>query len=235
MKIFAGSNLAASAGFAMLALVATPVHASISFDLNAANISNTGPYATVTVNRTDATHATITFQSLSNGGNVYNFGGQGAVAVNVNATGWTIGSFTQTNTGVGFTPGPLSDAGAGNENGFGIFNQTVDSFDGYTHSSTNISFVLTNTGGTWANDAAVLIQNNPINQAVAAAHIFVCADVIAGAGIGCDASGTASVTGYAAGSGGSSPPTEIPEPNSASIALLALGLLGAGFWTRRKS
>ena len=29
--------------------------------------------------------------------------------------------------------------------------------------------------------------------------------------------------------------TSIPEPNSAGLALLALGLLGAGFWSRRKA
>jgi len=28
---------------------------------------------------------------------------------------------------------------------------------------------------------------------------------------------------------------QIPEPNSSALALLALGLLGGGFWTRRKS
>ncbi len=241
MKNFTRSNLVASASLAVLALAGMPAQADlISFNLTTANTGvfppYAGPYATVSINQTDATHATITFASLSSGSSVYNFGGSGAVAVNVNATTWTIGSFTATNSGInGFDPGPLSSGGAANENGFGSFNQTVDSFDGYTHSSTNISFVLTNTSGTWANAAAVLTPNNVTNNAVAAAHVFVCTDVISGAGIGCDQNAGALTTGYAAGSGGSSPPTDIPEPNSASIALLALGLLGAGFWARRKS
>ena len=38
-------------------------------------------------------------------------------------------------TVAGFTPGPWSNGGVANEDGWGSFNQTVDSFDGYTHSS----------------------------------------------------------------------------------------------------
>jgi len=72
------------------------------------------------------------------------------------------------------------------------------------------------------------------NSALAAAHILVC-DGTLSATSGCDASGSARVTGYAAGSGGPIPPTDVPEPNSSSLALLALGLLGAGFWPRRKA
>jgi PEP-CTERM motif. len=240
MKTFARSNLAAGLSLAALALAWTPVHADvISFDLTTANAAvfppYAGPYATVTINLTSGTSATITFDSLSSGGNIYDFGGNGAVAVNVNASSWTLGTLTATNTGTGFTPGPLSDGGSNNENGFGNFNQTIDSFDGYSHSSTEISFVLTNTsGGTWADAAAVLIANDATHDAVAAAHIFVCAGTLT-ATTGCDASATALVTGYAAGSGGTTPPTEIPEPDSSSLALLALGLLGAGFWPRRKA
>jgi hypothetical protein len=126
---------------------------AINFDLGTGNSAISGfpgPYVHVVVDRTDATHAAIQFFSLTNSGtNAYLMGGAGAVAVNVNAASWTVGSFTALNGGTGFTPGPLSDGGAGNEDGFGSFNQTINSFDGFTHSSTFVRFTLTNTSGTW--------------------------------------------------------------------------------------
>src|SRR5436190_7485352 len=131
----------------------------ISFNLgfgNAALSGFTGPYAHVVINLTDATHATITFTSLTNSGNIYLLGDGGSVAVNVNATSWGLGSLSAANAGTGFTPGPLSNNGAGNEDGLGSFNQTITSFDGFTHSSDTISFVLTDTSGTWAGAASVL-------------------------------------------------------------------------------
>jgi hypothetical protein len=239
MKTFARSNLAAGLSLAALAVAWTPAHADIiSFDLTTANAAIFPPYAgdyvKVTINLTSSTQATITFDSLSNGGKIYDLGANGAVAVNVNATSWTLGSITGTNSGTGFTPGPYSNGGAANENGFGSFNQTIDSFDSYTHSATEISFNLTNTSGTWADAAHVLIANDATHNALAAAHILVCTGTLS-ATSGCDASGSALATGYAAGSGGRIPPTEIPEPDSSSLALLALGLLGAGFWPRRKA
>ena len=53
---------------------------------------------------TDPTHATITFQSLTNNGNIYLFGGRGAVAVNVNTTGVVSTSTVATgsNSGMNF-------------------------------------------------------------------------------------------------------------------------------------
>jgi hypothetical protein len=175
---------------------------TVSFNLTTGNSAISGfpgPYATVTVNRTDSTHATITFDSLTGsggscpaGGCTYLFGDGGSVAVNVNATSWTLGTITGSNSGTGFTPGPWSDAGAGNEDGFGSFNQTIDSFDGYTHSSTQISFTLTDTSGTWATAASVLTGNQ--EGLDAAAHIFVCS----GTGAACNASTeVALATGFA--------------------------------------
>src|SRR6266403_273280 len=92
-----------------------------------------GPYATVDVHLVDSTHATVSFSSMTNGGNIYLFGAVNAVAVNVNATTWTIGSFTATNAGTGYTPGPVSSGGPGNVDGFGVLNQTVNSTDGNSH------------------------------------------------------------------------------------------------------
>jgi hypothetical protein len=197
----------------------------INFDLGTGNTAingYTGPYASVQVDLTSSTMATITFTSLTNSGNIYLMGGAGAAAVNVNASTWTIGTFSATNSGTGFTPGQLSDGGAGNEDGFGSFNQTITSFDGYTHSSDIISFILTNTSSTWADANAVLTANS--NGALGAAHIFVTSDPA-------NARNGALATGYAAGNGGGGPPITIPEPRS--LLLLATGLLMLGVASRR--
>jgi hypothetical protein len=193
-----------------------------SFELDIGNTAISGytePYASVEVNRTDSTHATITFNSLTNSGNLYLLGDGGSVAVNVNATSWTIGNFTGSNSGTGFTPGPYSDGGAGNEDGFGSFNQTVNSFDGFTHSSDSIEFVLTNTSGTWADAPSVLMFNS--ENHLAAAHIFVTSNPA-------DAANGAIVTGFASGS----TPPPIPEP--ATMLLLGSGLIGLAGYGRKK-
>jgi VPDSG-CTERM motif len=187
-----------------------------SFDLFSGNpgISGfPGPYAHVVVDRTSQTTATITFTSLTNGGNIYLMGGQGAVAVNVVGSGFASPAATASNSGTGFTPGSVTFAGAGNEDGFGSFNVTYDSFDGYTHSSDTISFTLTSTSGGWADAAHVLFAN--ANNQLAAAHIFVAASPA-------DASAGALATGYAAGNGSS-----VPD-GGATVMLLgaALGALG---------
>ncbi len=131
----------------------------------------TGPYGTVAVNRTNSTHATITFTSLTANGNIYLFGGGSSVGVNVNATSWTLGTITGSNSGTGFTPGIYSNGGSGNVDGFGVLNQTINSFDGYKHSSSTISFTLTNTSGSWSSAGEVLKAN--AKGHFAAAHIFV--------------------------------------------------------------
>lgn len=201
---------------AAIAFLAQPAGATIMFDIGVGNTSISGyagPYATVSVTRTDATHATIVFDSNVVAGNIYLFGDGGSVAVNLNASSWSIGSFVATNAGTGFTPGALSDGGGGNEDGFGNFNQTVNSFDGYTHSSDHISFVVTNTGGTWSGDTDVLADNG--DGHTAAAHIFVTTSPA-------NASNGALATGYA--SDGTAPP--IPEPGS--LLLLGMGLASTG-------
>jgi len=94
------------------------------------------------------------------------------VAVNVNATSFTLSGLTGTSPGASFSSvvADLSDGGAGTEDGFGSFNQTINNFDGFTHSWATITFTLTNTSGTWASASNVLTTG--IN---AAAHTFVTA------------------------------------------------------------
>src|SRR5437899_4174393 len=85
---------------------------SITYDLttgNSAISGYAGPYGSVTVNRTDSSHATITFVSSTVAGNINLFGDGQSVDVNVNATSWTITGITGSNAGTGFSPGPYSD------------------------------------------------------------------------------------------------------------------------------
>jgi hypothetical protein len=186
---------------------------SLTFDLGTGNSAISGflgPYAHVAVNRTDTTHATVTFTSLTNSGNIYLLGDGGSVGVNVNATSWTLGTITGSNAGTGFTPGPYSNGGAGNEDGFGSFNQRINSFDGYTHSSDTISFTLTDTSGLWLSASNVLIGNGSGNTA--AAHIFVTSSPANGAN-------GALATGFASNGA-------VSTPEASSTLLLSLALLG---------
>jgi hypothetical protein len=195
-------------------LAAAQTKASFSFDLGTGNsaISGfSGPFAHVDVNLTSSTTATITFTSLTSAGNIYLIGDGGSVGVNVNAASWTLGTVTGSNAGTGFTPGPYSNGGAGNEDGFGSFNQTINSFDGLAHSSDTISFTLSDTSGTWASASSVLLAN--ANGDLAAAHIFITAAPA-------NASNGAIVTGFATDG-------IVPVPETSSVVagmLLALPL-----------
>src|SRR5215470_20166877 len=82
---------------------------SFSFNLTGSNIGFSGNLISVTVNRTSTGSATITFTSLTQSGNIFLMGGQGAVAVNLNVMSNTFGATASpagTNSGTGFTPGP---------------------------------------------------------------------------------------------------------------------------------
>ena len=179
----------------------------------------TGPYATVTVNLVNSTHATVTFNSLTQtiGGNtyVYLMGDGSSGAVNVRAGSWAISGMSGSNSYAGFNGPILSNAGSQNVDGFGVMNQTVDNFDGFSYAMTTLSFTLTNLSGTWANAGAVLIAN--IQGALAAGHIFVSATNPANASI------SALVTGFA----GEGPAGHVPDGGTTVMLLgAALGALG---------
>jgi hypothetical protein len=156
----------------------------------------TGPFGNVHVDLT-AGVATITFTAASG----YLFVDGGAVAVNVNATSWTVGAFT-VNAGAN----AVTNSGGRGEDGFGGFNQT-GSQQNASNGASSVSFTLTNTSGTWASAANVLAFNN--DHWLVAAHVFLV--------------GSNGITGFAAGpSGGSAP------DGGTTVMLLgaALGALG---------
>src|SRR5262245_53863344 len=150
----------------------------ITFDLlspNTAINAYPSPFATVRIDRTDVTHATVTFQSYIMGGYQYLMGDGSTVALNVNASTFTVGPVAESNSlGSPFTPTWIATTNAPGQqvDGWGKFNLTVNNFDGFTHSATNVQFTLTNTSGSWFDALSVLLANG--GGSSAAAHIFVC-------------------------------------------------------------
>jgi len=217
---------------ALSVLAFGPTRASadfIDFDLTSSNLGSgfNGPFVHVTVNRTSSTTATFTFDALTNDGFTYLLTDGGSVAVNLNATSWTLGSISGTNSfGGSFTPGPYSDGGSGNEDGFGNFNQTINSQGSFTSSATQIIFSVTNTSGTWATASAVLIGNSQGN--VAAAHVGTYDPET-------DPNGFVhGQTGFASGAGGGGGTIAPVPPSAVLMGLGALGLGGFSLWSRRR-
>jgi PEP-CTERM motif len=186
-----------------IAVAALPAAADIlQFDLSVANSGlngTTGPYASVTINRTDTTHALVTVTGLSN----YTLGSNGAFGLNLSNTNVTASgiSWTGGNSGTHFTA-----MGAQNLDGFGTFNFSFDDFDGRNSSVGSLSFNLTLTSGSWSSAISILTNNS--NGYFAAGHAFA-----------------PGLTGYAANG---APPT-VPEPASMLLlAAGGLSLLGLG-------
>jgi VPDSG-CTERM motif len=219
---YIGAVLIALAGLGLQQAKADTIY-SISVGNTALTSAGfTGPYATVDVHLVSPTVATVTFtgltQTISGTTYQYLFGDSGSVAVNVNASTWTISGISGTNSGTGFTPGAFSNGGSGNEDGFGVMNQQVTDFDGYTHSANVVTFTLTNTSGTWASSASVLIAN--ANGSIVGAHIFVTTSPA-------NASSSANVTGFAANGGA------VNTPDGGTTVMLLGAALGALGMARR--
>lgn len=217
------AGLAAALACVLVLGVSNASADSIQYTLTTGNSGGldccTGPYATVAINLTTSTTATVTFDSLTNGGYLYLMAATGAVGVNVNASTFGVGTITGTNSLAGFSPGPYS-VSSGNEDGFGSFNLSIDSFDGFKDSATEISFVLTDTSGTWASASNVLTGNNDNN--IAAIHGFACAQP------GCSITSGAYATGYASNAVVST----TPEP--VSMVLMGTFLFASYALLRRK-
>jgi hypothetical protein len=175
----------------------------------------TGPYGTATVDLVDSTHASITFASLTNGGYQYLMGGAQVADVNVNAASWSVGSIAWTNYNLN---GAVTNGGSNTADGWGTFNQTFDAFDGFSNSKTEISFLLTNTSGSWVDSGSVLTANSDGNTV--AMHAFACCTLNSQGVL------AAAATGFATNT------PAIPEPETYAMMLVGFGLLG--FVARRR-
>jgi len=220
--------------------LAPPAWADELFTINVPNADISafpGPYASADVHLNSSTLATITFTSDTTGpgGFTYLMGAENAVDVNVNATSWTLGPVTGTNTGSGFSPGPYSNVGSGTVDGFGTFNQGIDSADGFTHSATQVTFTLTNTSGTWADASKVLkgqdgTASDPGSVAI---HVFVTPAAFSSE-TGAVATGFADNGAAGVPFIGPPPPPPLPVPEPGTLLLLGSGLAGLGMVTRRR-
>lgn len=174
----------------------------------------TGPFADVTITLTDGTHASIAFAADA----PYLLTDGGSVGVNVHATTFTAANFAW--SGQPQTPHTtptLVSGGAGNQDGFGNFNFSINNGGSFQEAVQNISFTLTNTSGTWASAADVLTGNN--KGFLAASHIGVQ-----------NTGGTAfATTGFAANGTGST----VPDGGT-TASLLGLALTAGGVVSRRR-
>ena len=157
------------------------------------------PYGTVHIDLSGQV-ATITFTASG----TYQFGDSKVVDVNLNSTDFSASIPTGGDSA-------FKNFGAGNVDGFGLFNLTIDNKDGAAMALTTITFQVTNNLGTWGTASDVLLFNTKGFDA--AAHIFI---------------NGGAVTGYAGepnGGGG-----HVPDSGTTAMllgsALAGLGVMG---------
>lgn len=194
---------------------------TFAFDISVPNSAISGfagPYVHGVVTTNGSNVATVQFTSLTNSGNIYLMGDGSTMALNVSAA--LSGAFVSAagNSGTGFTAGgPFTvtdnQSPGATVDGLGRFNLTVDTFDGFTHSSDTITLTLTKASGTWGLASTVLTAN--AQGFFAASHIFVTSSPA-------NASNGALATGFAGNTGGS-----VPDGGTTVMLLgAALGALG---------
>jgi hypothetical protein len=155
------------AAFALVAGVKNARADVMTYDVVTPNSDLTGytePFVQVTVNLVNSTHATITFDSLTNGGYTYlltGAPGTGAPAAFANISGnFSLASYS--GTLYSGSSNALSNGGSQSINGFGAFDQSVKVKDNLLADSyTEIVMQVTATGtNTWAHAANVLTSNS---------------------------------------------------------------------------
>jgi hypothetical protein len=183
------------------------------------------PYATANITlAADGLSATVSFTSLQNATNTYLMGDGGSAALNVNGS-FSLSGLSASNIYAGFNANTPVSGGAGNEDGFGSFNLTINMGQGWPDSASTISFTVTNTSGTaWTgittggNNVMLAVNNKGF---IVAAHIFV-------GGNPPVATDQALATGFA-GNGG----TGTPVPDGGATVMLLGAALGALGMARR--
>jgi len=214
-KIFWG------AGFALafaLTFGARSASADLVYDLTTGNspagLSGfPGPFAEITVHLVDSTHATLTYQALSQGAYDYRFGHAQAIDFNLNPNHVANVSVTTDVATLDTTPT------SGQVDGFGNFNFTIDNQDGASDVFTHVvvSLALSN-GDTFSSVSDILSGNNLGNILAAGMFAFDAGTThVASTGF---ADGAVLVSG-------------VPEPSTMAIA--GLGALGfVGYSLRRR-
>lgn len=225
MKNFARQNARWVLGVASLMLAVAPyARADIgSYTENITNLQSVlagscspacvGPFATMTVDLIDSTHAVFTFTALSNSNYNYLIGDDSqALGLELNTTAAALdGGFTVVQSGTTtyhatFSPGVGMDS-AGYFN-FVVYENGSEGM-GYADAASEIQFEVQNTGGTWATANAVLTNTgNDYNHDVDL-HVF--------------ANSTIQISADAAA---------VPEPTA--ILLLGVMLVGCAPLVRRR-